>query len=272
MKFAPLGILLGLVIATMPSPTHADEATVQAREHFRRGTTAYNLGHFLEAASEYEKAYEAKESPALLYNLGQAYRGAGEHQKALNSYRAYLREQPDAPNREEVAKLIEGLKHTIELQKQTTEKPPVGTISPEPRVVQPAPPPAVVTPPPKKREPDKKELALGRKLRFVGIGVGAFGVASLVVGGIMAGQTASINHQLNNPPVTKPAPIYNKPLESKGRVDQALETTFFVVGGVAAAAGVTALIIGTQKVQRNTFALAPSVGPSHVGATFRMGF
>ena len=130
MKSARVGIVIGLMLATaLPSSTvHADDASRAAMEHFRRGTRAYDLGRFLEAAAEYEKAYEMKESPALLYNLGQAYRGAGEHQKALNAYRAYLRNEPDAANREEVSHFIEALKHTIEVQKTTTEKPPVGTL------------------------------------------------------------------------------------------------------------------------------------------------
>src|SRR5437879_13770949 len=76
-KSARLGIVFGLMLALFPSPARAvDDASRVAMEHFRKGTRAYDLGRFLEAANEYEKAYEAKETPALLYNLGQAYRGA----------------------------------------------------------------------------------------------------------------------------------------------------------------------------------------------------
>ena len=175
--------MVGFVLALWPSLGAADESSRAAMEHFRRGTRAYDLGHFTEAAAEYEKAYEAKENPALLYNLGQAYRGAGEHQKALNAYRAYLRNATDAPNREEVVRFIEALKHTIEVEKATKEKPPVGTL--------PATPPPVVTPPvvvaagaaaaaAAAPEPDQHELALGRKLRIAGLAVGAFGVAAVV--------------------------------------------------------------------------------------------
>jgi tetratricopeptide (TPR) repeat protein len=267
MKFARLGIVFGLVLATaLPSVARADDASRAAMEHYRRGTRAYDLGRFIEAAAEYEKAYELKESPALLYNLGQAYRGAGEHQKALNCYRAYLRNAPDAGNREEVTKFIEALKHTIEVQQATKEKPPVGTITtPPPPVIiirEPAPPPVVPAPPPPK--PDPQELALGRKLRIAGIATGAFGVASLVAGGVFAGQTASINHQLNSP---GPDATYSKSLESRGRTFQALETAGFVVGGAAVVASVATLVIGSHKIKKNTFALAPAVGPGHVGVS-----
>ena len=66
--------------------------------------------------------------------------------------------------------------------------------------------------------------------------------------------------------------MYNKSLEQKGRIDQTLETTFFVVGGAALAAGVATLVVGQLDVKRNTFALVPSLGPTHAAACFRMSF
>ena len=283
-----LFVIIIALVALPPSPARAgdrpdpgDGANARndarvAMEHFRRGTRAYDLGHFIEAAAEYEKAYEAKETPALLYNLGQAYRGAGEHQKALNAYRAYLRNSPaDAPNRDAVASFIEALKKTIELQKQTAEKPPAGAIPPPPAplstkteplaVVIVSPPP----PPPKKREPDLHELSLGKKLRIAGASVAAAGVGGLVAGGVLAGWTAKVNHTLNNP---SPGATYDKANEQKGRIDQALATTFLVVGGAALIGGVAALAWGSAAVKRNSYAVAPSFGPTHAAATFRVSF
>lgn len=274
-------VCLAHAIAPAPARANSDDGVRSAMEHFKRGKRAYDLGHFLEAAGEYEKAYEAKESPALLYNLGQAYRGAGAHQKALNAYKAYLRNEPDAPNRDEVLRFIDALRHTIELQKQTEEKPPVGTMPvPTPPTPVPTPSPVlnpttpiqvvVVEPPPKKREPDRNELALGRKLRLAGIVTGGAGIGLLVAGGVFAGYAASVNDKLNNP--SGDAPVYNKNLESKGRADQALETAFFVAGGAAVVASVATLVVGQLKIKNNSFALAPSVGPSRVAATLKVTF
>lgn len=269
--FARMGMVLSFVLALLPSLALADDASRIAMEHFRRGTRAYDLGHFSEAAVEYEKAYEAKENPALLYNLGQAYRGSGEHHKALNAYRAYLRNAPDAGNREEVSRFIEALKHSIEVEKAAKDKPPVGTM--------PAPPPAttstptvvvVAPPPPPPRNPDPHEIALGKKLRIAGIAVGGFGVASLAAGAAFAGLTAKTNDELNHPSGTMPT--FNRSLESKGRTYQSLETALFVVGGAALATGVATFMVGTQKVKRNTFALLPVVGPTQVGASFGASF
>jgi tetratricopeptide (TPR) repeat protein len=281
-KWTAAVVVVCLVQAIAPAPARAngDDNVRVAMEHFKRGKRAYDLGHFLEAAAEYEKAYEAKESPALLYNLGQAYRGAGAHGKALNAYRAYLRNEPDAPNRDEVVRFIDALRHTIELQKQTQEKPPVGTMAVPAPPPSPAPAPVlnpatpiqvvVVEPPPKKREPDRKELALGRKLRLAGIVTGAAGIGLLVAGGVFAGYAASVNDKLNNP--SGDTPVYNHNLESKGHADQALETAFFVAGGAAVAASVVTLVVGQLKIKNNSFALAPAVGPSRVAATLRVSF
>jgi tetratricopeptide (TPR) repeat protein len=107
-----------LVVAAMflllASPRlFADEAEV-AREHFSRGTTLYNLGRFGDAAREYERAYEAKQEPALLFNIAQAYRFDGQKKKALFAYRAYLRSLPDAHDRTEVEARIAALERDVE--------------------------------------------------------------------------------------------------------------------------------------------------------------
>jgi hypothetical protein len=72
----------------------------QAREHYRKGTAAYNLGHYAEAAREYEATYEITLDPAALFNTAQAYRLAGENQKAVLAYKGYLRAAPAGPQRE----------------------------------------------------------------------------------------------------------------------------------------------------------------------------
>jgi tetratricopeptide (TPR) repeat protein len=71
-----------------------------AREHYHRGTVAFNLGHYEEAAGEYEEAYRLKDDPALLYNIAQARRLAGNRREALRSYKTFLRlcrRRPIAP-------------------------------------------------------------------------------------------------------------------------------------------------------------------------------
>jgi tetratricopeptide (TPR) repeat protein len=271
--------LLTLTIAVSASPAHAaDDTTKAAREHFNRGRKLYDLQRFSEAATEYEKAYELRDDPSLLFNIGQAFRGAGEAQKALGFYRAFLRRVPDAPNAAITRTLIDDLKRTIEEQKHALERPPTGTLpngdttangdktqttaptpapAPAPLPAQPPPPPPV----------DMHQYAVGKKLRLIGIGVGAFGIASLAVGGAMAGLTASVNDDLNHPKTGSPAPLYSHSLESTGRTYQTLAVTFFAVGGAAVAGGVATFLVGQRKIKRSNYAFAPMIAPGSAGVT-----
>jgi tetratricopeptide (TPR) repeat protein len=264
-----------LLATVAPAPAHAgDDTTRAAREHFNRGRKLYDLQRFPEAAAEYEKAYELRDDPSLLFNIGQAYRGAGEAQKALGFYRAFLRRVPDAPNAAITRTLIEDLRKTLDEQRkaqeqqqqqqqqqqQAEEKPqPTPTPTPTP----------LPTPPPGPPPVDQQQLAQGKKLRLIGIGVGAFGVAALAVGGAMAGLTASVNDDLNHPKQTTPPPLYSHSLESTGRTYQTLSYTFFAVGGAALVGGVATILVGQQKIKRSShYAFAPMIAPGTAGLTF----
>jgi tetratricopeptide (TPR) repeat protein len=266
---------LVLSIGLPHAVARADEAALLAKEHYRRGTKLFDLQKYADAAAEYERAYDAKEIPALLYNIGQAYRFAGEHQKALAAYRSYLRHSPDAPNRAEVNGYIEEVKKALAAKQALPAQPQPAP--PPPVDAHPTPPPpaqVVVTPPepPKPPPGDPKQLALGRKLRWAGIGVGAVGVAGLVLGGVFAGLTVKTNDELNHPAQTNPPPPYDKSLEQHGRLYQNLTPVMFAVGGVALAGGAALFVVGSKKVQRNRYALAPAIGPGHVAATFTAEF
>ena len=99
-----LGVLLGA------APARADDAdTRAARKHFQRGEKLFNLGRFDEALGQYEAAYERKPLPGFLYNIAQCHRNLGNYKQAIFGYRGYLRQVPDAANREAVLALIDEL-------------------------------------------------------------------------------------------------------------------------------------------------------------------
>jgi len=122
-------VVLTLFSIGIPVVAHAapPDEVVQAREHYRKGTKAYDLGRYLEAAKEYEAAYEIKDDPALLYNIAQAYRLGGNVNEALRSYRSFLRRLPDAPNRAEVEAKILELQKLSSAQAKATSAPPTTT-------------------------------------------------------------------------------------------------------------------------------------------------
>jgi tetratricopeptide (TPR) repeat protein len=119
-------ILLILFLAT---PALADDIG-EARAHYQKGGKLYDLGKYLDAAKEYEAAYQIKDDPVLLFNIGQAYRLARSYPDAIRAYRSYLRRRPDAPNRAEVENRIREMQELVEKQSSNAEKPPAGPMAP----------------------------------------------------------------------------------------------------------------------------------------------
>ena len=83
-----------------------DPAIEQAKAHFATAQQHFKLGRFEDALAEYTSAYEAKALPAFLFNIGQCERKLEHFGKAVFFYQAYLRDMPEAPNRETVEALI----------------------------------------------------------------------------------------------------------------------------------------------------------------------
>jgi len=79
----------------LAEPVSAD-AKKQARQLYKEGVAAYDLGHYEEAADKYEKAYRLSPDPALLFNSAQAYRLAGSKQRALDLYKSFLHNYGEA--------------------------------------------------------------------------------------------------------------------------------------------------------------------------------
>jgi len=142
-------IRIAAIAATMlvAFPAIADQAddVNAARLHYKKGTRAFELGHYTEAIKEYEAAYEAKDDPALLYNIGQAYRLNGNTSEALRAYKSYLHRLPDAPNADEVRNRIDELQKTLDAQQRAK---PAPAPAPPPLTTAPAPATAPATPTP----------------------------------------------------------------------------------------------------------------------------
>ena len=107
--------LLSLLFAMNSRIAHADDpATRAAKRHFDRGEKLFALGKFDEALDEYQKAFDAKPLPGFLFNIGQCYRNLGDLEQAIFSFKKYLKLEPDAPDKDEVEKLIDDLEEKQE--------------------------------------------------------------------------------------------------------------------------------------------------------------
>jgi hypothetical protein len=60
-----------LCLLLIASTAHADSLAV-AREHYSKGTKAFEVGQYDEAAREFAEAYKIKDDPVILYHSAAA--------------------------------------------------------------------------------------------------------------------------------------------------------------------------------------------------------
>jgi tetratricopeptide (TPR) repeat protein len=132
------------VLLLLSSSASADDAR-KAKALYENGIRLYNVGEYRQALEAFKDAYLAKPDPVLLFNMGQSQRQLGDDEGAIRSFRAFLRELPDAPNREQVERLLAASEHSLEARQARpptplkAEAPPLRhdlTPSPEPLVAQ----------------------------------------------------------------------------------------------------------------------------------------
>jgi tetratricopeptide (TPR) repeat protein len=227
-----------------PSP----DAVAEARQHYERGMTHYQLGEFTAAVGEFKQAYALSPAPGLLFNLAQASRLAKQYEQALYFYRTYLRVAPEAPNRTDVETRI------AELERQVKEDEARRAADAEARRAAAATPRTVIV-----REAPPRPS--GKALKLSGIVVGAVGLAGLGAGiglGVAANnEQSSLNKLASSMGIWSSAQTndYNR-----GRTEAAAATALYVVGGVAAGTGVILYMVGWSRDRAAHFAFAPAPG------------
>jgi tetratricopeptide (TPR) repeat protein len=180
-----VALLAVAVVLTSLSTANADPARLrEARAHYEQAVAYYNLDEYAPALAEFREAYRIKPDPSFLFNIAQCHRRLGQNDAALDYYRKYLRNLPDAPNRADVERMV------AELHAKETAPPPDPTpapvATPTPAPVPPpqleAPPPApeaalvaTPTPPPPQPSPIYKRW-------WFWTGVGVIVVSAVVIG------------------------------------------------------------------------------------------
>ena len=138
------------VLLLLLTTTRARATEEEAKAFSEKGKADYALGHFAEAAEDYEAAFKAAPTPALLYNAAQSHRLAGHKERALQLYQSYLRVYGrEGSNRKEAEHHIANLTRALEEERRAATAPPTGMAtetetpaSPSaPPVLPPAPPP-----------------------------------------------------------------------------------------------------------------------------------
>jgi tetratricopeptide (TPR) repeat protein len=109
--FVPL--ILGMVAGA-----HAEEMdnATRARVLSNKGLDDFDHKRYDDAIAAFSSSYALAPLPALAFNIAQAYRLKGDCAAALRFYRAYLRELPDAPNRERAETQMGAMQACVDVQ------------------------------------------------------------------------------------------------------------------------------------------------------------
>jgi tetratricopeptide (TPR) repeat protein len=137
-----VSLLLLHGVALADPPLSSADRIERARAHFEMGRAHFNLGEYDAAVREFEEGYRLKPQPLFLYNIANAARRAGQSKKALEMFRRYLSEQPNAVEKREVQQRI------AELEQQLKSEPPPPSPAPEPPLPTPSPEPLPPSPEP----------------------------------------------------------------------------------------------------------------------------
>lgn len=121
-----------LVLFCSASPVRADEEERKqlARGLIDEGIRRYDLGRYDDAIDYFARAYEVYPFPEALLGLGQAYRQKKNYERAAFYLRAYLRNKPDAANRDVVIELIDEMDRMAAEEREAAKKPPTGVDKP----------------------------------------------------------------------------------------------------------------------------------------------
>jgi tetratricopeptide (TPR) repeat protein len=133
-----IGIALGALCSSAGAQSKA-----AAREAYLEGSKLYDLNHYGDALKAFERAYWNYEDPSFLYNIGQCHRALGHKKEAVDFYRSYLRKAANAPNRQDVERVIAELQSAIDKEKKAVVIAP-----PSPAVITTEVSPPTVAPPP----------------------------------------------------------------------------------------------------------------------------
>jgi hypothetical protein len=199
-----LSLIVLLALALAPTAARADNEA-EAKAAYARGRAHFKAGKYNEAVAELKKAYALKPHPALLRYMGDTYYKMNKARLAIEHYKKYLKEAPEAPDKDKIQTKVKQLEMIVGAEGD--EK----SAAPAPAPAPPPPPPPEPTPPEptqpkvdqplgedrevpvgldKKRAPGVKPVEpvreepkpRGRPLRIAGWTLLAVGVAGVTMG------------------------------------------------------------------------------------------
>lgn len=260
-------VFAALAIAAA-TPAHADRKA--ALKHYSAGTKAYNLGHFDQAITSFEKAYDEDPQAILLFNIAQSHRQLGNAERALFFYRRYLEAAPDAKNRAEV----EGRMTEMQAKLDRVQPAPVVPGAPSP-----TPPPVTADAKPRTEPPtvapttepepvvqeQSPTSSPGRPLRLGAYIAAGVGVAALATGAIFGNMAKSAGDTQSK------AAVYDHDADQAGKTKETMQYVFYGVGGAAIATAAVLWVLDMKR-QPEQVAIVPVLTAGTTGLAARMAF
>lgn len=247
--------MLALVCAT--APALADKPG--AEKAYNDGLALYKAGDFRGAADKFQLAYERDPDPVYLFNLAQAYRFAKLCQQAADSYTRFLKEAPNAPNRDKVQKYLEEMNacaHSQDLVKPDS-KPKVETSTKLEDPNESAPPEehheqvAVGTEPPPRDDRGGRTGGSTPTLGYALVGVGVVGLAS---GAFFTYDVSVLNSNTCHDGSCGQAAVDD--LNSRGDRAEYAAVASYTIGAAALATGIWLVLHGHDD--EHALAIAPA--------------
>jgi transcriptional regulator with XRE-family HTH domain len=109
-RAAHIVALVAFVAVAGAAPEARADDRARAAEHFALAEAAERRDDWRAAIAEYERAYAAAPHPSVLYNIAVNYERLEEGRSAAVYFARYLDESPDARDRDQVRRRIEGLR------------------------------------------------------------------------------------------------------------------------------------------------------------------
>jgi len=128
-----------------PKPGGAPAAVddQEARDLFRLGKQAFDEGRYERALKYFKDAYDLSGRAALQFNIGTVLDRLRRDREAVDAYRSYLSQTPEATNREVVEERIRVLEDAL-----SKSKPAPALVTPPPSAAPATAPPTAATPAP----------------------------------------------------------------------------------------------------------------------------
>jgi tetratricopeptide (TPR) repeat protein len=213
-RWASINVLLAALAPLSATAQDGGSEADRARAYalFERAETEYAEGDLEEAERLLAEALEIFHEPALLYNLARAREGLGRTEQAIEGYRAYLAEVPDAPNRGAIERRIEAMQASMERERRAEAD--------------------------RARERERRAADDGSPL-VVPLVIGATGLAVLGAGAVLGGLAVSERDAA----VEAGSHLDGTAAFDRGETFATVANVLFAAGGAALAVGVVWVIV-----------------------------